>query len=383
MKKVLHISKYYFPFRGGTEQIAQDCVSALKNIENDAGGSAEIYEQKIICFNHEPGDKADIVDGVEVIRTGCFAKVSSQSLSFSFGRLLKEMMKEFEPDIIIFHYPNPFVASYLLKYLKKSTKLVIYWHLDIVKQIILRNFFKPQNRKLIKRADKIIATSPNYIIGSPWLKQVKDKCVVVPNCINVKRLEMSPEAEAIKQKIKEENHGKIICLAVGRHTEYKGFKYLIQVSKYLDDRFRIYITGKGELTEELKKEAAGDEKIRFLGLVRDDELKAYLSAMDIFCFSSITKNEAFGLALAEAMYFEKPAVTFTIPGSGVNYVSLNGVTGIEVANKDVKAYAEAMIKLADDEELRARYGKEAKKRVVENFLDSSFAENILSVIEKL
>ena len=29
MKKVLHISKYYYPFRGGTEQIAQDCVNSL------------------------------------------------------------------------------------------------------------------------------------------------------------------------------------------------------------------------------------------------------------------------------------------------------------------------------------------------------------------
>ena len=29
MKKILHISKYYYPFRGGTEQVARDCVLAL------------------------------------------------------------------------------------------------------------------------------------------------------------------------------------------------------------------------------------------------------------------------------------------------------------------------------------------------------------------
>ena len=45
----------------------------------------------------------------------------------------------------------------------------------------------------------------------------------------------------------------------------------------------------------------------------------------IFCFPSITRNEAFGIALAEAMYCGKPAVTFTIEGSGVNFVSLDGV----------------------------------------------------------
>ncbi len=366
MKKILHISKYYFPFRGGTEQIAQDCVKALK----------EEYEQKVICFNDGKEDRIDTVDDVEVIRCGCFAKISSQSLSFSYGKILKDILKSFEPDIIIFHYPNPFVASFLLNYIHPDMKLVVYWHLDIVKQKLLRELFKNQNKKLLERADKIIATSPNYIEGSEWLSSKKEKCVVVPNCINIKRLEINSQVEEIAKGIKRDNEGKIICLAVGRHTEYKGFKYLIEASKYLDDRFRIFITGQGELTEELKQQANDDNKIKFLGLVSDDELKAYLSAMDIFCFSSITKNEAFGLALAEAMYFEKPAVTFTIEGSGVNYVSLNGVTGLEVPNKDVKAYAEAMISLAEDEALRRKYGISGKARVEENFLDSQFGENI-------
>lgn len=366
MKRILHISKYYFPFRGGTEQIAQDCVSALKNE----------YEQKVICFNHEFGDKMDVVDDIEVIRTGCFAKISSQSLSFSFGKLFRSTMNSFKPDIVIVHYPNPFACHYLLKYLPKTTKMIIYWHLDIVKQVVLREFFKLQNKKLIERADKIIATSPNYVEGSFWMQQVKEKCVIIPNCINVARLERTAEVDKIEESIKSENKGKIICLALGRHTEYKGFRYLIEASKYLDDRFKIYITGEGELTEELKKYAEGNEKVIFLGLVSDEKLKAYMSAMDIFCFSSISKNEAFGLALAEAMYYGKPSVTFTVEGSGVNYVSLNGITGIEVPNRDVKAYAEAMIKLANDSELRKHYGKLAKERVIDNFLDKDFADNI-------
>ena len=326
MGKILHISKYYYPFRGGTEQIARDCVSALTE-----------YEQKVFCFNHKPGDLRDEVDGIEVIRCGCFAKISSQSLSFSYKRNLKKVLTSFRPDIVIFHYPNPFAACYLLKHMTEKTKFVIYWHLDIVKQTFLRIFFKPQNQRLLKRADRIIATSPNYIEGSYWMKQVPEKCKVVPNCINEKRMEKTDKSRKIENEIRKENGHKIICLAVGRHTEYKGFKYLIQASRFLDDRFRIYITGSGELTEELMKEASGDKKIKFLGSVSDDELKAYLSAMDIFCFPSITKNEAFGVALAEAMYFGKPTVTFTIEGSGVNFVSLNGVTGIEVPNRDAKA----------------------------------------------
>ena len=372
MKRVLHISKYYYPFRGGTEQIAQDCVNSLMGQ----------YEQKVICFNDENVDKRDKVDGIEVIRCGVFKTIASQGLSVSMGKRLKSIVDRYKNKLNTV-WSNEEKARYLLKYIPASCKLAVYWHLDIVKQKLLKKFFVGQNKRLVERADVLIATSPTYVEGSPWLSRAKAKCRVVPNCINVERLQPSPEVEKRAVEIREANKGKTICLAVGRHTEYKGFKYLIQAAHLLDDSFQIFITGKGEETENLKAEAGDDKKIHFLGLVEDVELKGYLTAMDIFCFPSITKNEAFGLALAEGMYYGKPAVTFTIPGSGVNYVNLKDVTGLEVPNRDVKAYAEAMKALADDEDLRKRMGVAGKKRVEENFLNTQFKDNILQVVEEL
>ena len=373
MKRILHISKYYYPFSGGTEQIARDCVNALK----------DEYEQKVIAFNDGKEDKNDYVDGIEVIRCGCFAKISAQSLSISYKNRLHNTIKTFKPDIVIFHYPNPFVARFILKELQnKNIKFILYWHLDIVRQKLLRVFFKSQNRRLLERADKIIATSPNYIEGSKWLQSAKEKCVVVPNCINEERMKITLKIEEKAQKIRKENEGKTICVAVGRHTEYKGFTYLIQASKMLDDTFKIFITGTGELTDSLKKEAENDSKITFTGRLEDEDLKAYILACDIFCFPSITKNEAFGVALAEAMYYGKPAVTFNIPGSGVNYVCLDGVTGIEVENRSVEKYAISIRKLAGNEELRIKYGKAGKKRVIDNFLNKQFTRNIKQILVK-
>lgn len=372
MKRILHISKYYYPFSGGTEQIARDAVLALRGE----------YEQKVIAFNDGKEDTIEVIDQVEVYKCGCFAKISAQSLSMSYKKNLHKIMVEFNPDLIIFHYPNPFVAALLLGELRKSkAKLIIYWHLDIIRQKFLKKFFYSQNKQLLKRAYKVIATSPNYIEGSSWLQSVRGKCVVVPNCINVDRMEITPEIKKRAEKIRMENAGKTICVAVGRHTEYKGFSYLIQASKLLNDSFQIYITGKGELTEELHREANGDKKIVFTGRIDDKELKALIYACDIFCFPSITKNEAFGLALAEAMYYEKPAITFTIPGSGVNYVSINGTTGIEVQNKNIEEYANAMKTLAEDPNLCIRYGVAGKKRVEKYFLSTQFSYNMRKNIE--
>ena len=374
MKKILHISKYYYPFFGGTEQIARDVVLALKGE----------YEQKVIAFNDGKDDRTDTVDGIEVIKCGCFAKIAAQSLSTSYGKHLHQVMKDFQPDIVVFHYPNPFVAALLLRELKTTkAKLVVYWHLDIIRQKYLRVLFASQNRRLLECAVKVIATSPNYIEGSQWLQSVKEKCVVVPNCINVERMSVTDDIQKRAEEIRTKNSGKTICVAVGRHTEYTGFTYLIQASKLLDGRFLIYITGTGELTEKLHEEANDDKKVVFTGRIDDMELKALILASDIFCFPSITKNEAFGLALAEGMYYGKPAVTFTIPGSGVNYVSINGETGIEVENRNVKKYAEAMKKLADDAELREKYGDAGRKRVEENFLSTQFCENARRMFSRL
>lgn len=373
--KILQISNYYNPVIGGIEQVAQDCAQSFNGL----------YEHKIICFNHEKGDRVDNVDGVEVIRAGCFAKVSSQSLSFSFGKLLKKTFKSFRPDVVIFHYPNPFEAHSLLKVLKKypDCKLVLYWHLDIVKQKILGKFFNGQNKRLCRRAVKIVATSPNYIESSKYLSRNRAKCEVVPCCVNTDRMVLTEDIISAAENIREQNAGKTICVAVGRHVPYKGTEYLVRASELLDSNFSIFIIGDGPLSASLKKLAAGDTKITFLGKTDTVTLKAYLAASDIFCFPSVTKNEAFGIALVEAMYYEKPSVTFTIGGSGVNYVSLNNVTGIEVENGNAEKFAEALTRLSQDEALRDRLGSAAKERVLQNFTKNIFTQKIIKLIEDL
>lgn len=111
-------------------------------------------------------------------------------------------------------------------------------------------------------------------------------------------------------------------------------------------------------------------------------MKALLLSCDIFCFPSITKNEAFGVALAEAMYYGKPAITFNIEGSGVNYVNLNNITGIEVENKCVAQYAKAILDLSNNKQLINKLGYAAKNRVEKLFLYEDYKKNIKENIRK-
>lgn len=385
MRKLLQISNYLYPNIGGIEQVARDIAKALKD---------EDIQQKIICFNEDATDGnyvcerkktvVDEVDGVEVIRCGCITKVSSQSISLTFGQKLKMLMDDFKPDIVIFHYPNPFQAHYLLKYKKRQFKLVLYWHLDITKQKILKHLFHGQNVELINRADKILGATPKHVNESEFTPLFGDKRAVLPYQIDETGLMITEEEIKKGDQIRARYKGQTLGFFIGRHVPYKGLTYLIKASKELgDENMHFLIAGSGELTESLKEEAKGDSKVEFIGRITDSERRSYLYACDVICFPSITRNEAFGLALAEGMYFGKPAVTFTIPGSGVNYVNLDGVTGIECPNCDYKAYAKALKKLSNDEELRKQYGSAARERVLNNFTAEQFKKNILELIKKL
>lgn len=385
MKKILHISKYYYPFLGGTEQVARDMVNALVGSD---------IEQKVICFNEDANGGGmtskrrqtctDIVDGVEVTRCGVFMKVSSQAISMTYGRELKRVMNEFKPDVIILHYPNPFVTHYLLKYKKRHFKLFVYWHLDITKQKKMKHLFHGQNVKLINRADKILGATPKHLNESEFTPLFGDKKYILPYMIDESSLVISEDDILEAKRIRECYKGKILGFFIGRHVPYKGLVYLIKASKELgESNLHFLVAGTGELTESLKQEAKDDPKVEFLGRITDSQRKSYLYACDIICFPSITRNEGFGLALAEGMYFGKPAVTFTIPGSGVNYVNLNGETGIECPNCDVKAYAEALKTLADHPELRAEYGNAGRQRVLENFTTQRFKKNVCELIDAL
>lgn len=384
MLRVLQISNYMYPHLGGIEQVARDIAGVLTQLG---------VEQKIICFNETASEGRavcrreetvhDTLDGVEVIRCGCVAKIASQSISMTFGRELNRVMDSFRPNVVIFHYPNPFQAHYLLRYRKRDFKLILYWHLDITKQKILGKFFHFQNLSVIRRANKILGATPMHVEQSAYTPYFQGKQEILPYVIDERRLVLSKQEKIIGEALRAQHPGKIVCFFIGRHVPYKGLTHLIQASSLLTDKVHFYIAGDGPLTDSLKVQAANDEKVKFVGRLTDSQYRTYLYACDIFCFPSITRNEGFGLALAEAMYFGKPAVTFTIPGSGVNYVNLDGVTGIECPNRDANAYAAAIEKLVSSPELRETMGRHARERVLENFTIRQFQGNIRRMLEEL
>lgn len=365
--RILHISKYYYPYIGGVENI---CKYLVDNMKQD-------NEIAVVCFNEKKDDRVDIVDGVKVYRVGAKLTIASQALSLSYFTVLKRALREFKPDVVHFHWANPYPAFVLLTLIPKDVKLVIHWHMDIIKQKKIYPLIRPVETALLRRANLVFVTSPNYRDGSKPLQPFKDKVRVVPNAIDEKHLVLRDGDEQRISEIRNIYGNRDIIFFVGRHIQYKGLPHLIEAEKYVKSDCEFVIAGKGPLTQELE-DSCQSKRVHFVGKISDDDLRCYMYAAKVFAFPSITKNEAFGVALAEAMYCHTPAVTFTIPGSGVNWVSINSKTCLEAPNGDDKAYAGAIDKLLQNEPLRERLAAAGEKRVKQNFL----INNMVSACER-
>jgi len=353
--KILHVSKYYYPYVGGVENICKYLVEGMPQ-----------HDVAVLCFNDKCKDVKEVVNGITVYRVATWINISRQALSLSYFMMMSKALQEFQPDVVHFHWANPFPAAVLLAMIPKNIKLVIHWHMDIIKQTKIYPLIKPVETALLKRANLVVVTSPNYRDASLPLQTFKNKVQILPNAIDEDNLILRQGDVECIEKVKNKYDNKKIVFFVGRHIQYKGLPYLLEAEKEIKSDCVFVIAGNGPLTKELKTQCKSN-RIYFVGKLTDDELRWYHYAASVFAFPSITKNEAFGVALAEAMYCGTPAVTFNISGSGVNWVCPNNVAGIEVPNKDIAEYAKAIDKLLGDESLCKQMAENGKKRVEENF----------------
>lgn len=353
---------------GGIEEVCYNIVHYL------SVNKKEIV-QRVICFNSDKSTCYDTHEGIDVVRVGCFANIASQSFSLAYKKELKKLLHDFQPEIVHIHVPNPLVSYYLLPQLSPRVKLIVHWHADILGKGLFYQLVKPVEKKLLQRADCILVTSLNYVDYSAPLQAFKDKILVMPNFIIPADFLYTEQVKTEVEKLKSQYGYRPLILFVGRHVPYKGLQYLLSAVPQIEHECEIIIGGTGPLTRKLKQMNKASN-VHFVGRIDDDKLITYYYAADIFAFPSVNKSEAFGVVLAEAMYCYTPAITFTIEGSGVNWVNLDGITGLEVNNSDATRFAAAVNKLLANPSLKKKFACEARRRVENLFVINSIKEKL-------
>jgi glycosyltransferase involved in cell wall biosynthesis len=238
--------------------------------------------------------------------------------------------------------------------------------------------------RLLRRADAFVAMT-GALVAEMREQGVDDaRLHEIPNGVDTDVFCPATEEErrALRQRL--ELPDEPIVVYSGRLVRYKGLPHLLEAWRRLVAEGQpglLVLLGEGggdvqacepELRHFVESRGLGG-RVRFAGAV--EAVADWLRASDVFAFP--TEDEAFGLALAEAMACGLPAVT-TAVGGLVDFVE-DGVNALVIQPGDEQGLATGLARLMSDPMLSARLGAAGRQRVLERYAQ----DRVTQVYEEL
>ncbi len=300
------------------------------------------------------GEQEKIVKNISDIRYINLQKKGRYDF-YDFYRRYKQILKEFDPDVIYSFLGEMNLFSLWSK--PKRTKII--WgfrdsNKDINKLETVSKILFYLQKKMSKSVDAIIV---NSFSGLNYYKNHNfdmTRATVIHNGIDTSYF----------QKKGTKSNNKISIGIVARIEQIKGYIIFSKaIKKILDEFNNIEVFAVGGGNEKLKKEC---EKIlekynntKFFWLGNQKDMLSVYNKLDIVVSSSL--GEGFSNSIAEAMSCEVPCVVTDVGDSEI----IVGDAGIVVKPNDINAlYYGIKNMLKKDIKL---LGQKSRKRVKENF----------------
>jgi glycosyltransferase involved in cell wall biosynthesis len=290
--KILQVCPRYYPSIGGVEE----------HVRNISERLVEKYD--LTVFTTDPSGKLlkeEIVNGVKVKRFKSWAP----SESYYFSNDLKDELSRVSGcfDIVHAHSYHAFPSLYSVR-AKGNSNLIFTPHFHGTGHTFFRKLlhipYKFLGKKIFEKADKIICISKyekNLLVDH--FRFDNNKIVLIPNGVNLREF----------RNLKKQTKNYKVILYVGRLEKYKGVQYLIKALPKMDQDIILEIIGKGPYKNSLIKLARKlnvEQRASFSqDLLRSELLQKYADA-DAFVF--LSKYEAYGISVAEALCAKTPCV---------------------------------------------------------------------------
>ncbi|MCK2127074.1 glycosyltransferase [Thauera aromatica] len=370
--RILHIGKYFPPDRGGMESFLADLVAAQR---------AQGLEVAALVHGEPRGDDPDWLVRVPVAFSLVYAPWAP-----GFRRALARLISRFEPDLLHLHLPNNSAFWALTLQSARCLPWVVHWHSDVLVSTGRRalalayRFYRPFEQAVLKRAERVIATSPDYLAASEPLARWSEKCLSVPLGLGAPSVP-APVAGAAALPWPP---GTFRLLSLGRLAHYKGFETLIRAVAD-QDGVHLVIAGGGELHAALARLVAActppgrSPRVTLSGPVDEAHKHALLAGCDAFCLASCERTEAFGIAAMEAMQYGKPCLVSALHGSGLPWLVRSARAGRTVPVGDVPAWRSAIEALRSDPATARRWGEAGRRAVAARFGIAACSARIQSV----
>lgn len=264
-------------------------------------------------------------------------------------------------DILRVH--NPYfigLGALFFKAFHSEVKIVATHHL-VEKPAI----FNLINYCTVNRYEAIIAVS-NYLKN--WLiksyKVPQEKITVIYNGVDP---DLFPQPKNQKLVKKYNLDDKFVILFMGLLIPRKNPLFLLEIFKKLKQKHKnisLIICGEGPLKSRLLNSINNNElkDVHLVGTVFGDDKADFFNLCDIFALPS--RNEGFGLVVAEAMACAKPVVASD--NSSLNEIITNGETGYLLKEK-IDDWVDKISFLIENKDLRKKLGEGAKDKAGSDF----------------
>jgi glycosyltransferase involved in cell wall biosynthesis len=361
MSLVNDINYYRQYHHGGAEIVAYHLAIAMAKRK---------HEINVFTTSIDSRDSFERSSGVNIYRYGTNFRIASGNISF---KLIQKPLKH-ELDIVHAHSPIPPSDITALRYVKKKTvPFVLTYHGDGQEDIggFIRNtsvsfYNKYILAKVLSRADVIISPSKYYVNESRFLWKYQDKIVVIPNGIRIEDFDVPYTKEECRKKIGLPLD-KTIILFVGNLTPYKGPDVLVRamptIMKEVPDT-KLIIAGNGKMRsrlEGLTNKLGIGKYIEFVGFVKETSKLLYYRAADVFCLPSTMSTEVFPIVLLEASASGLPIVVSDL--DTFKCIIEDEYNGLFTRRADEKSLANGIIYLLENEEIRNKMSRNARKKV--------------------
>jgi glycogen synthase len=332
-------------------------------------------------------------------RWGHHIKFFSDIFAFNYlsasklvNQIIKKEQRKF--DIISFH---DWLSGFAGIMVKNNTNLPAVFHVhSIEEQRSLgggSEVVKEIERESARKADKIITVSYSMKEFLESLGYPKEKINVVYNGIDTEKYSLKKVNWGLVEKLRERYKIKDekVIFFIGRLTWVKGVANLIRAMPEVLKSFpnvKLVILGKGESCTDLiqlKQSLGIGDKVEIRSeWVSEEERIAHYALADICVFPSI--SEPFGIVSLEAMSMERPVVVGARGVSGLReQVIPNGENrcGVHINGEDPNDIAWGIKVVLENFEEAKKWGKNGRKRVLENFTIEKIAKETLKIYESL
>ena len=365
--RVTMVVKLYPPWGGLERHVAL--------LSESIAASREDVRVTVVTAHQSPA-RASFEErrGISVHRATTLGRFQRTPISLGLPALLRRT----RPDILHYHSSHPW-AELLAPVRSRIPIAVTYYH-DVVRQKLLLPFYRPVIRRLLRRADRIVAWTPELIQSSPLLREFASKVTVSAGGIETTRFTPTPESKAAARRMRARlAPDGPLTLFVGRLVYYKGIDYLLRAMTEVPGT--LALAGIGDDYPQLAaltRDLGLLDRVHFLMNVSDDELPALYQASDVLVLPSVAPTETFGLVQVEAHVSGTPTICTSLP-TGVTRVTQHEVTGLVVPPADAAALAASLRRLLSDAPLRQQLGEEAQRRALREFSITRCAADMVTI----